>query len=83
MSSQTQTQSPNPKTPRPRRRTCSLIITHQCNLKCTYCYELFKSKMSMSFDLAKAILLNEFERLGASEEFDEIVIDFMGGEPMI
>jgi len=39
--------------------------------------------MSMSFDLAKAILLNEFERLGASEEFDEIVIDFMGGEPMI
>ena len=36
-----------------KRRTCMLVITHQCNLNCRYCYESFKSRKAMPFDLAK------------------------------
>lgn len=37
----------------------------------------------MTFDTAKEILTREFHALTTSHDFDEIVIDFMGGEPTI
>lgn len=62
------------------RRICSLIITHQCNLNCRYCYESFKSNKSMAIDLAKEIVEREFATAG---DYEGVVIEFMGGEPMI
>lgn len=60
-----------------------LMVTHRCNLNCTYCYETHKDGEEMSFDLAKAILLAEFESVANGDKFDEIEIDFMGGEPLM
>lgn len=37
----------------------------------------------MSFDMAKSILLKEFEFVKNSDYFEEIEIDFMGGEPLM
>ena len=61
------------------RRTCSLIITHQCNLNCRYCYESFKSKKAMPLAVAKEAVQREFATAG---DYAGVVVDFMGGEPM-
>jgi len=66
-----------------RRRTCTLMITHSCNLNCVYCYEKYKDEQSMPFDLAKEIIKKEFEFVKNSPDFDEIEFDFMGGEPFV
>ena len=62
-----------------RRRTCSLIITHQCNLNCRYCYESFKSKKAMPLDIAKEAVEREF---ATADDYEGVVVDFMGGEPL-
>ena len=69
-----------------RRRSCTLMITRRCNLNCSYCYESHKcndTSFDMTFDTAKRILLSEFTFVQASPDFDEIEIDFMGGEPFL
>lgn len=42
-----------------KRRVCMLMITHACNLKCSYCYETHKQNVYMTIDLAKDIILKE------------------------
>ena len=66
-----------------RRRICILMITHACNLNCRYCYEPYKKNAHMSLDLAKEIILREAQFIKDSEQFDELEIDFMGGEPLM
>lgn len=66
-----------------RRRTCMLMVTHACNLNCTYCYESHKKNAYMSVDLAKEIILKEAKFVKESADFDEMEIDFMGGEPFM
>ena len=65
------------------RRTCMLMITHACNLNCTYCYEKHKSNKAMSFDLAKKLILKECQVVQTSPLFQELEIDLMGGEPLM
>ena len=72
--------------PSAHRRSCTLMITRSCNLNCRYCYEHFKSndrKLDMSFETAQKILRGEFEFVHKSDTFDEIEVDFMGGEPLM
>lgn len=66
-----------------RRRTCMLMVTHACNLNCSYCYEAYKKNAYMSLDLAKEIILREAQFVKDSDQFDELEIDFMGGEPFM
>ena len=66
-----------------KRRVCMLMITHACNLKCSYCYETHKQNAYMTVDLAKQIISEEAEMIESSDKFDEIQIDFMGGEPLM
>ena len=66
-----------------RRRTCMLMVTHACNLNCSYCYESYKKNAYMSLDLAKEIILREVQFVKESDQFDELEIDFMGGEPFM
>ena len=66
-----------------KRRVCMLMITHACNLKCSYCYETHKQNAYMTIDLAKDIILKEAKMIEKSDQFDEIQIDFMGGEPLM
>ena len=72
--------------PSEHRRNCTLMITRTCNLNCKYCYEPFKSDdrmTDMSFETAQKILREEFEFVRKSDTFDEMEIDFMGGEPLM
>ena len=65
------------------KRTCMLMITHACNLNCTYCYESHKKDAYMDVDLAKEIILREAQFVKNGDQFDELEIDFMGGEPLM
>ncbi|MBR4383744.1 MAG: 4Fe-4S cluster-binding domain-containing protein, partial [Selenomonadaceae bacterium] len=66
-----------------RRRTCMLMVTHACNLNCTYCYESHKKNVYMDTNLAKEIISREAQFVHDSDQFDEMEIDFMGGEPFM
>lgn len=66
-----------------RRRTCMLMVTHACNLNCSYCYETHKRNAYMDVNLAKEIILREAQFVKESNQFDELEIDFMGGEPFM
>lgn len=67
-----------------RRRTCMLMVTHQCNLNCVYCYERFKDAAEMDFETAKRAILTEAQYVkDHRDNFDEMEIDFMGGEPLM
>ena len=70
--------------PPERRRTCMLMVTHACNLNCVYCYEKFKDSAEMSFETAKQAILTEAQYVkDHRDKFDELEIDFMGGEPLM
>ncbi len=61
-----------------------LMVTHGCNLNCTYCYEKFKNgSKRMDVGLAKEIIRKEIELVKNDERFEELEIDFMGGEPLL
>ncbi len=62
-------------------KTISLILTQNCNLACTYCYEYNKFKGEMSFDTA----INIVEKFltNPSNDYDECLIEFYGGEPFL
>lgn len=64
-------------------RICMLMITHACNLNCTYCYEAFKSGKKMPTSLAKEIILREVEFVKQNPKYEGLEIDLMGGEPMM
>lgn len=70
------------KNPERKIRTCMLMITHSCNLNCSYCYESFKSRRFMSSEMAKAAILKEAEFVKNNKSYDGMEIDLMGGEPM-
>ncbi|ODT58403.1 hypothetical protein ABS71_18995 [bacterium SCN 62-11] len=54
-----------------------LVLTHQCNLGCSYCYAGEKFKSSMSWQTGLQSLRLAFSRPGPVE------VSFFGGEPMI
>lgn len=64
-------------------RVCMLMITHACNLNCTYCYEAYKDDSEMSFEMAKKIVLKEIDFVKDSGQFKRLEVDFMGGEPFM
>lgn len=61
-------------------KTVMLILTEQCNLRCTYCYEKHTCDHEMSFDTACSILTHE---LTEDDGSDNVSIDFFGGEPFL
>lgn len=63
------------------KKQCTLIISHSCNLNCTYCYEHFKSNRKMSFETAKHIITKEIQQLELSE-YEGIEFLLIGGEPL-
>lgn len=72
-----------------KAKNVTFIVTHRCNLRCSYCYEHNKSEKRMSFETAKAFvdLLFKMEEEGSrfvnSENADGIILDFIGGEPLL
>lgn len=65
------------------RKTCMLMITHKCNLNCSYCYENFKSDLQMNFEVAINSIKKEITKVKRSKKINGLEIDLMGGEPMM
>ena len=57
-----------------------LIITHQCQLNCTYCFENYKDNNVMTLDTCKKIITFLSENNINNEPQD---ISFFGGEPLL
>ena len=69
-------------------RTCTLQVTDDCNLCCTYCYQINKHHHSMSFDIAKRyidmLLADDKDNDYINSEISEgLIIEFIGGEPLL
>lgn len=70
-------------------KTVTFIVTHQCNLRCTYCYEHNKSDRKMDLETArKCVDLLFAEDARRSELVNDVdahglIIEFIGGEPFL
>ena len=63
-----------------KTKNVTLVITHQCNLNCTYCYEKHKDQFVMSFETAFGIVT---DALVKEDDYDFVEFDFFGGEPFL
>ena len=61
-------------------KSITLVLTHQCNLRCGYCYEKHKDNETMSLEMAKSIL--DYE-LTLDDGINDAEIDLFGGEPLL
>lgn len=75
--------------PGKKLKTVTFIVTHQCNLRCSYCYEGHKGDRRMSLDTAKKcvdLLFAEDARsspLVNDTDANGLIIEFIGGEPFL
>ena len=67
----------------PPYRKYTLLVTDDCNLKCKYCYEKYKSSHYMSWDVAKKFIDQIFAKDIRTHPFPETVFDFCGGETLL
>ncbi|MSP59868.1 MAG: radical SAM protein [Myxococcales bacterium] len=56
----------------------SLVLTHDCNLGCTYCYAGEKFRKAMSLEVMDRAL-----DLGFADDAAKIQLSFFGGEPLL
>ena len=68
-------------------RSITLQVTDDCNLRCTYCYQHNKKSHLMDFETAKMLIdklfNNEIPEYLDTSELIGIVLDFIGGEPLL
>ena len=62
-----------------KEKTILLILTHNCNLNCIYCYEHHKNIHSIDIKKAKEIIYKE---MTINDGYDR-VFEFFGGEPLL
>ena len=64
----------------------TLQVTENCCMACTYCYQHHKTNNMMTFDIAKLTidkLLNDQFELVNTKNTCGIVLEFIGGEPLL
>ena len=64
-------------------RYVSLMLTHKCNLHCTYCYEDFKDSRVMDINTAKYHIQKAFLETLDSGNYKALELGLMGGEPLL
>lgn len=69
-------------------KTVTFIVTENCNLKCSYCYECNKTNRSMSKEVAKKAvdMLFDKDKIGHYFDLDNTkgyIIEVFGGEPFL
>lgn len=64
-------------------RYVSLMLTHKCNLNCTYCYENFKDSQVMDVHTAKYHIQNILTETFNSGNYKALELGLMGGEPLL
>ncbi|MCL3780266.1 4Fe-4S cluster-binding domain-containing protein [Prolixibacteraceae bacterium JC049] len=62
-------------------RDIFIMVTNNCNLKCTYCYEGVKDKRKMEVSNIQPILQKEID--SQKSKFKEFFVVFHGGEPFM
>lgn len=62
-------------------RTIFLMLTNQCNLRCSYCYEINKHKAEINIDTALKVIRQDIEK--NRDIFKDFTIVFHGGEPFL
>ena len=65
-----------------RRFDPTICVTHKCNLKCVYCYEMHKGPERMEFETAKKCVDYIFTHV-PEYAVDGVTLNFMGGEPLL
>lgn len=63
-----------------KTKNITLVLTHQCNLRCVYCYEQNKSPKTMPLETVLRII---DEELTMDDGTGEVEFDFFGGEPLL
>lgn len=74
----------------PHVKSITIQVTEDCNMKCTYCYQVHKTANKMSTDTAERFIdyiLGDTE-IGNDpyinpSESEGVVLDFIGGEPFL
>lgn len=70
-------------------RNITIQVTEECNLRCSYCYQINKSKEKLKFETAKKfidLLLDPDQSKNPyfnSYESSFVILDFIGGEPLL
>ena len=70
-------------------RTITFQVTEDCNLKCTYCYQINKTKNKLDFETAKKFVDYIFsdpdnpEFPFNKENTQGFIFDYIGGEPFL
>ena len=70
-------------------RSLTFQVTEDCNLQCSYCYQINKTKNKMDINLAKKFIDYIFDNKNTpnfyynEESTLGFVIDFIGGEPFL
>lgn len=67
-------------------KTATLQVTDECNMACTYCYQINKGKNVMSFETAKKfidLLLEIDNGYFSADNSCGIILEFIGGEPLL
>ena len=77
------TQSVSSVRNRQTAKLCMLILTHRCNLNCSYCYEKYKSNRNMSIDDAKKYVEEQVHYVETSSQYEWLVVELFGGEPLL
>lgn len=68
-------------------RTVTLQVTDDCNLACTYCYQIHKQKHIMPVEVGKKflddLLDGKYDHYCEYDKTEGIILDFIGGEPFL
>lgn len=68
-------------------KNITFVVTEQCNLACTYCYETHKTSRRMSKEVAKQAVDFIFDKEKVNgywgDEAQGVILDFIGGEPLL
>ena len=70
-------------------KTFTFQITEDCNLRCSYCYQINKSPNKMTLEIGKKIVDCIFkdnykiDKYYSLDNMNGIILDFIGGEPLL
>lgn len=70
-------------------RSVTFVVTDDCNLRCSYCYQGNKQKQSMTREIAAQAVEMLFAQDMAHSRYinpdiaDGLILEFIGGEPML
>jgi len=69
-------------------RNITLVLTEDCNLACTYCYQHGKNQVTLTKDKAKEIVEFLLTSDGLVDYIDPeehicVILEFIGGEPLL